>query len=1194
MFSQQVAFVIIIMQMKTTIILCALFHCSLSAVINTCKTYPLYIGGYYGDSYFTDLALSPSKNELLVQGYTYDVTLELIDYETPMTLVFYENINTSPISIRWAKTSTTWSGSFRDIGFSPDGEKIVGGITYSSYTSYILTLSSSKGEVLSSYYFSYRGSLSGLIMASDSTVYAQFYYYYSYDVMVYNNPCCPPIYQTYTYFYGMYFGFKAIPSSSSLQWGRYWSSSFTISTGTKLLDSGKLLVVLLQSYTSLLMQLINTETSSATVTDTFAKSISSLRSLVISTKVNQIILGLSDPATKIQIDEINRKFSTFEGWSLNSFPLSSPIDIFFEQTDTNSISVLYNNNNVVCLGRLYIDNSTFVQWNQISGIVMISGAFLSKDTYLFGYTWPYQSQQPKWISKYYQEAIMSNIPGQSCYPIQTTSYNLYTLAAITEFQQGSDPTTTFTLSLTRYQLSFQDMRLQQLTSIQSWCPNKGQSFTFDSSFTNTFYVNYGNSTVSLGDLLYCGSPPMPVVTDYSLKNTNATPGLALNGMSFDITTELKGGVYKGTVVASTGSLIAELNYTLVLNMPPNFTQTLKPFKLQMGLVSSYTLPSIIDKESDPYTFNLELISVNTTNTSQPCITLAEAQADTSVLMFDNALKKMKVDVSNPALPDTWRCDYFYKITLKDSKGAINEQSMKISIILENLAPEWVYDPPEPIFMHVGEILPIALPKAEDPNGDVVTLIDISRPQFSSPPNFSLFQYTLTPTLQAHIGLFYITGNLSDGQAITKYLPFSIEIRVFNFAPYFVENLINQTQIVDEFVEYKIPEAKDYENHQFSLTVCFGANKQQCNTTMPGFIEYLKDLRTFQFTGGRQDKGNYTIQIRLTDKLGNSSISFFTLKIMDYQASQAIEALTASLQNKGPPNFVTLIPTTLAIEEGKTQQIKLPQIQDPDNDPYECTVNLGSAMPFITYKDLSLILSPLQAYKKPFQVNIQLKDKNQYSPKSKKYRLDITVTPRQANSSSSGYYIQEGKNTSEDQNSKNSHLEKSVVRLKLVEVTQGGRARIKVYAKFTEKIMELISNQTFTIKMDDGEVIEEVPFYIESSSSNKFVLRLIFNNPERVSSSQNFDQLIITTRREIHITTPQYYETLPVGITLSTFIPPQLSESAVSQLVLIKKTGDYASYALVSSNLLLNIFLQAILYFELIQFRDSCLSFRIVK
>lgn len=64
---------------------------------------------------------------------------------------------------------------------------------------------------------------------------------------------------------------------------------------------------------------------------------------------------------------------------------------------------------------------------------------------------------------------------------------------------------------------------------------------------------------------------MPIVTEYALKNTNATPGLVLNGMSFDITTELKGGVYKGTVLAKSGVLVAELNYTIVLNMPPAFT-----------------------------------------------------------------------------------------------------------------------------------------------------------------------------------------------------------------------------------------------------------------------------------------------------------------------------------------------------------------------------------------------------------------------------------------------------------------------------------------------------------------------------------------------------------------------------------------------------------------------------------------------
>ncbi|TNV87324.1 hypothetical protein FGO68_gene10150 [Halteria grandinella] len=363
------------------------------------------------------------------------------------------------------------------------------------------------------------------------------------------------------------------------------------------------------------------------------------------------------------------------------------------------------------------------------------------------------------------------------------------------------------------------MRLQQLTSIQSWCPNKDKAFTFDTSQPSTYYINYGSKTISLGDLLYCGNPPLPIVTENTFKNTSTIPGLVLNGQNIDITTDLKGGVYQGTVVAKSGVLYAELNYTIVVNMPPAFNKTLQPFKLQMGLLSTYTLPEIIDKESNSYTFSLELVSVNTTNTSQTCITLVDALADMSVLVFNYTLKQMKIDLSDPALPETWVCDFNYKITLNDSQGAINEQAMIISIIRGNVAPEWVYDPPQPIFMHVGKTLPVDLPQAQDPNGDFISLINISQPLFSLLPDPNVFQYNLTPKLKGDIGIFHIIGNLSDEQSIPKYLPFTIEITVYNFAPYFAEVLQNQTQFVDEFSEYILPEVKDYEENDFTVAVC---------------------------------------------------------------------------------------------------------------------------------------------------------------------------------------------------------------------------------------------------------------------------------------------------------------------------------------------------------------------------------------
>ncbi|TNV87173.1 hypothetical protein FGO68_gene17412 [Halteria grandinella] len=664
------------------------------------------------------------------------------------------------------------------------------------------------------------------------------------------------------------------------------------------------------------------------------------------------------------------------------------------------------------------------------------------------------------------------------------------------FSQGTATTNSYSLTLSQASIDFQDLQTQYLTSISSWCPNKDKAFTFDASLSTSFYVNYGTTTVSLDSLQYCGSP-LPTSLTYSFDDPLFPTGIGYvpNQLELQFAPTLKGGTYNGTVVATAGSQEARLNVSIVINMPPYFTQSLQTVYFEKGLPNpmAYTLPSIVDDEGHDYTFGFVLDSVTTTIVPHACVTLAEASADTTVIVFDFVARKFTIDTSNPSLPGTWRCDFKYKITLTDSLGAASPTyELTISLILGNVAPYWVYDPPKDEVVHLGQTLVIDLPECQDPNSDPFTLVEISSPPFSSLSG--PFQYTVSPLLKEHLGPIQITGNISDGQSSPLFLPFTVNVTVLNFAPQFTSILINQTQIFNEFSEYALPTFTDYESpttDPVRISVCL-VEGGACNDSMPGFITFVEVERLFQFKGLDENKGEYTIQVTLTDAADNSSVSIFQLLVTEYVGNSEIQALAASLQNTGPPEFATPLQASYLIFDGKSETLPLPEISDPEDDLFECLVNLGSAAPFVTFKKHSLIISPLSqnVADTPYSVNIILRVKNVHMQKSNKYRIDIIVQAKQANASevsnqTSDYYIEEGEEIGEA-NSINKvgagQRERVVVRLRLTEVTNLGKAKIKVYARSSQKLMTLFSNITFTIKMTAGELEEHVPYTVESADS----------------------------------------------------------------------------------------------------------------
>ncbi|TNV72516.1 hypothetical protein FGO68_gene8892 [Halteria grandinella] len=238
-----------------------------------------------------------------------------------MTLVLYENLGYSPISIRWAKTSN-WQSIASSISFSDNGTQIIVG--------------------------------------------SQYYY-------------CDLSFK--------YFRFNVTSTTQSIQWGRSIRSDF-YSLCMKLLDSQKHMVVLYKDsqYNYLYISLVSTESAEPNFMHTLGRD--AYYDQKAYSVGNVIVLGICDwgPAIiiyRIQVDEEIQRFIPIEGWETNTIQWTKIIDIYFEQSDTNSVSLLLFYSNYACLGRLYINNQTLVLWTQVY-YGFEKGKLINKEWYLFG------------------------------------------------------------------------------------------------------------------------------------------------------------------------------------------------------------------------------------------------------------------------------------------------------------------------------------------------------------------------------------------------------------------------------------------------------------------------------------------------------------------------------------------------------------------------------------------------------------------------------------------------------------------------------------------------------------------------------------------------------------------------------------------------------------------------------------------
>jgi hypothetical protein len=97
-----------------------------------------------------------------------------------------------------------------------------------------------------------------------------------------------------------------------------------------------------------------------------------------------------------------------------------------------------------------------------------------------------------------------------------------------------------------------------------------------------------------------------------------------------------------------------------------------------------------------------------------------------------------------------------------------------------------------------------------------------------------------------------------------------------------------------------------------------------------------------------------------------------------------------LQNSGPPEFVTVLPT-LNLVAGQKSSYTLPKIVDPDGDDFDVQVNTKESLMFTSYSNMQFTFNPKFTDAKTYTIRIKLTDKNP-APKFKQYNLNINVSP----------------------------------------------------------------------------------------------------------------------------------------------------------------------------------------------------------
>ncbi|TNV87059.1 hypothetical protein FGO68_gene16087 [Halteria grandinella] len=312
----------------------------------------------------------------------------------------------------------------------------------------------------------------------------------------------------------------------------------------------------------------------------------------------------------------------------------------------------------------------------------------------------------------------------------------------------------------------------------------------------------------------------------------------------------------------------------------------------------------------------------------------------------------------------------------------------------------------------------------------------------------------------------------------------------------------------------------------------------------------------------------------------------------------IQNCVNTLMNLDAPSFIDEALPLIRIQAFTPLNYSLPSIQDPDlNETWSIHMAFGEASIFAKRINDTICFSAFPQHVRPtsYPIKIVLTDENPYMQKSRDYFLFVKVDEgynmseqnETGNSTENGEYeeiikalnkaILEGANVQNSQGS-----------LRIMKVNQFGQIKIQIQGGFLVDSMILkVSEEDLQVTLPT-KVNKNVPFKIGERDINAgtLLLEVEFDDPEKISSdSYELDQILIKPRKELIVTRGlqigrelnagqqsqiQVLTLSPVTIQRRT-LPPQLSKRNQRIAHQIQDASVYASYAFMSSTLLMNIF-----------------------
>ncbi|TNV87251.1 hypothetical protein FGO68_gene8133 [Halteria grandinella] len=995
--------------------------------------------------------------------------------------------------------------------------------------------------------------------------------------------------------------------STTVTWAIKSVSYQTKALGMSLQESiiGRVAIIMAYESPNFTILMIDGASSTADVLDAASYSIgfNAPNSFSLFTQSDKIVCAFTNQTAALYIftttiTTTDRKFDIFNGRLLTLAYASSLRALF---ASGNSISILAQSSTLEVYFISVNFNTNAQEKQQIprnSFTSQILGNFISSTSYLVA-----GSLHSTFNTTYAQETlsnsqtkgvIMSNCGQTLCYPINDNTIRTYSLQTQISLQRMTQYTTTTTVAY--YEgvatLEFQDLLTQYLVSIQTWCSNKLEAFTVDSSQPQVYAVKYGvASFLTLTPFSYCGAlTTVPYL--YSSSCMNCTLSKLPTGLSitnnFDLSMQLHSsatlaaGSYKlriSITIPGISPKTISLQYNFVLQVigPPYFASSLATsLTAQIGVHYDYTFPTVNDKYGYSTSVTWTITDIQP-GAQTNCPTTTDPALEQ---VFNRYPEKLCSTGYVPPLPSPlqYQCIYTFSIILTNSFGVSSTPYLLLlTLINGNQPPFWLNGPPGPAQVHLGQNSIVDFSGMfSDPNQDALVLsIQSSTCDASLAGGFKVrIKCTdISSTGTLHFSL----TEVATGDAFK--LEADLQIDIFNDPPSFEESLTDQIQAAGIMNIYYLPKIIDAESPcsdpiDVSVTM---------NGKVSNFISYQYDGNFLILDGSKNDIGQHIIDITLTDSLGSSSSHSFVLIIQEKAVGTQNVLPVQSLKNKGAPYFVSALESTITIEEGKTMSYVLPQIKDPDYDGYYLTVKLGEAIQFVSYSDYNFDIRPLlsQVSSKPYIIQLILTDDNKFGKKWISPIFEILVTAKFGSS----YVIKDNNGTSSGQGKDHSQQQgqgygimESISKFKALNVTSDAMAKLKVIAQDPAPLINQITNKPFSIYLVSRESLDSINYTIDSKASPYVYLKLNFQDPYDISISQDLDQIMITSQVEITSKESKIIERIRKYSSDIAFVPIQLTEAQAYMVTMMKKSGDAACNAILSTNLILNISLQVTLLF----------------